>query len=151
MSIMDGFEREAPAKREGDYRAKISAVEETVSKTSGSPMLVVTVAPDGLTNFRGEQITIRIYIVKNERYNQNVTRLLDCFAIPDERARTIWGWTGFSGGVRLGEDDQGFLKVRRYLTREQFDKLPPWSGEEPHPQEITRNFADTSDDEDMPF
>lgn len=151
MGIMDGFQREAAASREGDYRAKISAVEETVSKSSGNPMLVVTVAPDGLTNFSGEQITIKIYIVKNERYNQNVTRLLDCFAIPDERVQLLAGWTGFSGGVRLGEDERGFLKVKRYLTREQFDKLPPWSGEEPHPQEISSAFAEVQGDEDLPF
>ena len=151
MSIMDGFKREAPMSREGDYRAHICAVEETVSKSSGNPMLVVTVAPDGLRNFNGEQITIKVYLVKNERYNQNVTRLLDCFGIPDERMTVFESWKGFSGGVRLGEDERGFLKVKRYLPREQFDKLPPWSGEEPRPQEISREFAQVDGDDDVPF
>ena len=49
MGIFDDFVREeVPRLEPGDYRVEITDVEETVSKSSGNPMLVITVKPNNV-------------------------------------------------------------------------------------------------------
>ena len=51
----------------GDYRCEVVDVEETTSKSSGKPMIVVTVKPNG------SNIKVKQYLVKNEYFNRNIT------------------------------------------------------------------------------
>ena len=76
MGIFDDFVREeAPRLEPGDYRVEITDVEETVSKSSGNPMLVITVKPNNVN------IRIKHYIVKNEYFNRNLTEFYNSFNI----------------------------------------------------------------------
>lgn len=146
MSFFDGYRREERAHlTPGDYRVAITEVEETTSR-SGNPMLVVTVQPNG------SKIHIKHYLVKNEYFNRNLTELLDSFGL-GENFDTLT-WVGAVGAARLIEDDNGYLKVRYFLSPERAEKLPPWDGKQPERQEVTSledGIDGVLDDDDLPF
>ena len=146
MSFFDGYRREERARlTPGDYRVAITEVEETTSR-SGNPMLVVTVQPNG------SKIHIKHYLVKNEYFNRNLTELLDSFGL-GENFDTLT-WVGAVGAARLIEDDNGYLKVRYFLSPEREEKLPPWDGKQPERQEVTSledGIDGILDDDDLPF
>lgn len=145
MSFFDGYKREERSRlTPGDYRVAITEVEETVSR-SGNPMLVVTVQPNG------SEIHIKHYLVKNEYFNLNLTELLDSFGL-GENFDTLT-WVGAVGAARLVEDENGYLKVRYFLSPERAEKLPPWQGKEPERQEVSSlgDGFEMLDDDDLPF
>ena len=145
MSFFDGYRREERSRlTPGDYRVAITEVEETVSR-SGNPMLVVTVQPNG------SEIHIKHYLVKNEHFNRNLTELLDSFGL-GENFDTLT-WVGAVGAARLIEDENGYLKVRYFLSPERAEKLPPWQGKEPERQEVSSlgDGFEMLDDDDLPF
>lgn len=149
MSIFDGYRREERERLgPGDYRVSIVGVEETTSRTSGNPMLVVTVQPSGST------IKINHYIVKNQYFNRNLTDLFDSFGI-EEGNHELLSWIGAMGGAKLAEDENGYLKVRYFLSPEKQEKLPPWEGKAPERQRISSysdsDFEVLKDDDDLPF
>ena len=61
---------------EGDYRVRIDNVETTTAKSSGNPMIVLTLAIAQVS------FTFRYNLVKNEHFNANATKFFDCFKIP---------------------------------------------------------------------
>ena len=145
MSFFDGYKREERARlTPGDYRVAITNVEETVSR-GGNPMLVVTVQPNG------SEIHIKHYLVKNEYFNRNLTDLLDSFGL-GENFDTLT-WVGAVGAAKLVEDENGYLKVRYFLSPERAEKLPPWQGKEPERQEVSSlgDGFEMLDDDDLPF
>ena len=73
MSNWEYTREEANRLSPGDYRVAIVDVQEATSKSSGNPMLVVTVQPNG------SNIKIQNYIVRNEYFNRNMTQLFDAF------------------------------------------------------------------------
>lgn len=145
MSFFDGYRREERARlAPGDYRVAITDVGETTSR-NGNPMLVVTVQPNG------SEIHIKHYLVKNEYFNRNLTELLDSFGL-GENFDTLT-WVGAVGAARLAEDENGYLKVRYFLSPERAEKLPPWQGKEPERQEVSSlgDGFEMLDDDDLPF
>lgn len=145
MSFFDGYKREERSRlTPGDYRVAITEVEETVSR-SGNPMLVVTVQPNG------SEIHIKHYLVKNEYFNRNLTDLLDSFGL-GENFDTLT-WVGAVGAAKLVEDENGYLKVRYFLSPERAEKLPPWQGKKPERQEVSSlgDGFDALDEDDLPF
>ena len=145
MSFFDGYKREERSRlAPGDYRVAITDVEETTSR-NGKPMLVVTVQPNG------SEIHIKHYLVKNEYFNRNLTELLDSFGL-GENFDTLT-WVGAVGAARLVEDENGYLKVRYFLSPERAKKLPPWQGKEPERQEVSSlgDGFEMLDDDDLPF
>lgn len=145
MSFFDGYRREERARlAPGDYRVAITGVEETTSR-SGNPMLVVTVQPNG------SEIHIQHYLVRNEYFNRNLTELLDSFGL-GENFDTLT-WVGAVGAAKLAEDENGYLKVRFFLSPERAEKLPPWQGKEPERQEVSSlgDRFEALDDDDLPF
>lgn len=145
MSFFDGYKREERSRlTPGDYRVAITNVEETTSR-NGNPMLVVTVQPNG------SEIHIKHYLVKNEYFNLNLTDLLDSFGL-GENFDTLT-WVGAVGAARLVEDENGYLKVRYFLSPERAEKLPPWQGKEPERQEVSSlgDGFEMLDDDDLPF
>lgn len=145
MSFFDGYKREERSRlTPGDYRVAITDVEETTSR-NGTPMLVVTVQPNG------SEIHIKHYLVKNEYFNRNLTDLLDSFGL-GENFDTLT-WVGAVGAARLAEDENGYLKVRYFLSPERAKKLPPWQGKEPERQEVSSlgDGFEMLDDDDLPF
>ena len=141
MGIFDDFVREeAPRLEPGDYRVEITDVEETVSKSSGNPMLVITVKPNNVN------IRIKHYIVKNEYFNRNLTELYNSFNI-DFGDQNFLGWVGAVGAAKLVEDENGYMKIKRLIPLERQDNLPAWVGSVPVRQTV-EGFV--SDDE-LPF
>lgn len=145
MSFFDGYRREERARlAPGDYRVAITGVEETTSR-SGNPMLVVTVQPNG------SEIHIKHYLVRNEYFNRNLTELLDSFGL-GENFDTLT-WVGAVGAAKLAEDENGYLKVRFFLSPERAEKLPPWQGKEPERREVSSlgDGFEALDEDDLPF
>lgn len=145
MSFFDGYKREERSRLvPGDYRVAITDVEETTSR-NGNPMLVVTVQPNG------SEIHIKHYLVKNEYFNRNLTDLLDSFGL-GENFDTLT-WVGAVGAAKLVEDENGYLKVRYFLSPERAEKLPPWQGKEPERQEVSSlgDGFEMLDEDDLPF
>ena len=131
MSNWDSYRREErPRLAPGDYRVEIVSVEEKESK-AGNPMLVIGVQPNG------SKIIIYHYIVKNEWFNRNMTDFFDSFNI-DDGDFTLPTWIGAVGAARLKEDDKGYLKVQYFISEDRAEKLPPWKGEMPERQELTK-------------
>lgn len=148
MSTWDDWAREeAPRIEPGDYRVEITAVEETESK-AGNPMIVVTVRPNG------SNINIKHYIVKNQYFNRNMTDFFDSFNI-DEGDFNFPTWVGAVGAAKLAEDENGYLKVRWFISESKAEKLPPWDGTVPERQTITTiggAFSDEDlDESELPF
>lgn len=146
MSIFDGYRREEHTRTEpGDYLVTITGVEEKVSR-NGNPMLVVTVRPNG------SSVKIMHYLVKNEYFNRNLTDLMDSFGI-EEGNHDILTWIGAIGGAKLVEDEEGYLKVRYFLSPEKQEKLPPWEGPVPERQTVTSipQDADEFSEDDFLF
>jgi hypothetical protein len=130
----------------GDYRCVVVDVEEATSKTSGLPMIVITVQPNG------SSAKVKQYIVKNEYFNRNMTSFFDSFGI--ERGDfNMLGWVGAVGAAKFAEDENGYLKVRWFLTPKQAEALPEWKGDMPERQTVTDIgvFAEAEDDGELPF
>ena len=146
MSNWSDYKYEEPKRMEpGDYRVEIVNVEETVSKSSGNPMIVVTVTPNG------SSIRIKNYIVKNEWFNRNMSSLFDSFGITPGDFNLLT-WVGAVGAARLVEDDRGYLKVQYFLSPKKAEALPPWEGPMPERQTVTDIAPDADEpDEELPF
>ena len=127
----------------GKYRCVITAAEDTVSKTSGKPMIVVTVRPSGY------RITVKHYIVQNENFNKNMTQFFDAFPEIEEGNFEFLTWVGAEGAAAFKEDEKGYLKVGYWLSPERAANLPAFEGDKPERQEIT-SFTD-DDGDDLPF
>lgn len=129
----------------GKQRCVITAVEEAVSKTSGNPMIVVSVRPSGC------RFTVKTYIVKNERFNRSMTDFFDAFPDVGEGNFNFLTWVGCLGAANFGEDDRGYLKVKWWLSPTQAAALPPFDGDIPERQEVTTLTDLEGDDGDLPF
>ena len=143
MSNWSDYQREERARlAPGDYRVEIVGVEEKESK-AGNPMLVISVRPNGST------ITIKHYIVKNDYFNRNMTEFFDSFNI-DEADFTLPTWVGAVGAAKLKEDENGYLKVARFISAEKAYDLPEWQGEMPQRQEMLK-LDEVEDDGELPW
>ena len=147
MSNWEYTREEANRLSPGDYRVAIVDVQEATSKSSGNPMLVVTVQPNG------SNIKIQNYIVRNEYFNRNMTQLFVAFPQIQEGDFNFLGWVGCVGAARLKEDENGYLKVAWFLDARRAEKLPPWQGDVPERQTVTEigGFEEIEDSEDLPF
>jgi len=151
MGVFDDYKREeTTVLPEGDYRVEIISAAETVSQTSGAPMIVFEVRPNN------SKIKIRNYLVKNEYFNRNATKIFDSFNI-EEGNFNILTWQGATGAAHICTDDSGYLKVKYWIKKDKADKLPPWEGEKPERQTVStldapQGFtAQTDIDDDVPF
>ena len=135
-------ERESSAKVTGKLRCVIVAAEESVSKSSGKPMIIVTVRPSG-TNFK-----VKSYIVKNENFNRNMTSFFDAFPEIGEQFDFLT-WPGCEGAAMFKEDDRGFTQIAYFLSPERAADLPPFEGEKP--ERLTVTSLDDTDDDELPF
>lgn len=148
MSTWDDYqreEREESAKVTGRLRCVITDVEETESKTSGLPMIIVSVRPSG-TVFK-----VKSYIVKNEHFNRNATQFFDAFPEIGEQFDFLT-WVGCEGAAMFAEDENGYLKVRYWIDADRAESLPPFEGDKPERQMVTKlEDEEPDDDPDLPF
>jgi hypothetical protein len=128
----------------GSYRCEVLDTEETVSKSSGLPMIVVTLL------INGSNIKVKNYFPKNQYFNRNITSFFDAFNI--ERGDfQLLGWVGAIGAAKFKEDEKGYLKVQYFLNPDQAEDLPTWIGDVPERQSITDIIPVDDDDDDLPF
>lgn len=139
-------EREEQEKVTGKLRCVIVDVEDTESKTSGLPMIVITVRPSG-TVFK-----VKSYLVKNDKFNRNATQFFDAFPEIGDGNFDFLTWIGCEGAAMFDLDDRGYMKVKYWIDATKTDSLPPFEGEKPERVQITKLDADESaDEEDFPF
>lgn len=144
MSMFSDYKREESQRLEpGDYRVEITGVEKRESK-AGNDMIVLKVKPNG------SNIEINHYIVKNEYFNRNVTEFFDSFNVDDDDYEYL-GWVGAVGAAKLVEDENGYLKVRRFIDKEKAKYLPVWQGKVPERQTISKLQDTTEEDGELPF
>ena len=129
----------------GKSRCVITKVEEAVSKTSGNPMIVVTVRPSG-ANF-----TVKSWIVKNENFNRNMTSFFDAFPDIGEGNFNFLEWVGCVGAANFKEDDRGYLKVGWWISADRAASLPAFVGDIPERQTVTSLAALEEAESDLPF
>lgn len=129
----------------GRYRCVIVDVDEAVSKTSGLPMIVVSVRPSG-TKFK-----VKTYIVKNDRFNRTMTQFFDAFPEIADGDFNFVSWVGCVGAAEFGEDENGFTKLKWFIPANKAESLPPFEGEKPERQTVTTLDDDVEEEEDLPW
>lgn len=145
MSNWDDYKPEvSTGAKTGKNRCVVVEAEETVSKTSGNPMFVITVTPNG------SKAKVKAYIVKNEHFNRNMTSFFDGFGIERGNFNTL-EWIGAVGAAEFGTDENGYLKVKWFLSPKQAEALPEWVGEMPERQTVTDIGSFQDVDEELPF
>lgn len=127
----------------GIQRCVIVGAEEGISKSSGNPMIIITVTPSGST------AKVKNYIVKNDRFNKNMTQFFDAFPSIAEGNFNFIEWVGAEGAADFGTDENGYLKVKWFVNPGRAEHLPPFEGKKPE-QQTVETFTEVSDDE-MPF
>ena len=146
MSIITGYQRQEQAStpRVGKLRCAIVDVQESTSKASGRPMLVVTVQPSN------SKAQVKTYIVKNDNFNRNLTQLYDAFPSIPEGSDNFVEWIGAIGAADFAIDDRGYLKVKWFVTPDKVANLPPFEGDVPQQQLVTKIGDDVAED-GLPF
>ena len=148
LSNWDDFQREdreESAKVTGRLRCVIVEAEETTSKASGLPMIVVSVRPSGTT------FKVKTYLVKNDHFNRNATAFFDAFPEITFGDFNFMSWIGAEGAAMFDLDDKGYLKVRYWIDAVKAADIPAFVGDKPQRQAITTLDDDGDLDGDLPF
>lgn len=147
MSAWDDYqreEREEQTKVTGRLRCVITDVEETESKSSGLPMIVISVRPSG-TVFK-----VKSYLVHNEHFNRNATQFFDAFPEIGDGNFNFIEWIGAMGAAMFDLDDRGFLKVKYWISGDRAELLPPYEGEKPEKQTVSK-LSEEDPEDGLPF
>ena len=114
---------------EGDYRARISSVFQTVSKTGTSGL-------EFSLEVNGYDKPLKYYIWLNidnvARTNQNLGRFFNSFNIVGEEQRDYESWFNKAGAVHVIHSEykgRTIAKVAFCIERDKQDKLPEWQNE----------------------
>lgn len=129
----------------GKYRCVIVDVKDGVSKSSGLPMITIFVRPSG-TKFK-----VMTWLVKNEKFNQNATRFFDAFPEIGDGNFNFVEWIGAEGAAEFGEDERGYTTLKWFISGRQAEGLPPFEGEKPERQTVTKFEEEEGTDEDLPW
>ena len=129
----------------GKMRCVIVGAEETVSKKSGLPMIIVTVQPSG------SKAKVKQYIVKNEYFNRNMTQLFDAFPSIGDGNFEFLEWIGAMGAANFVLNEDGYLRIKWFIGADQAKDLPEFVGDKPDQQTVTKLDELTDDDDDLPF
>lgn len=127
----------------GKQRCVVLNAEEAVSR-AGNPMITITVQPSG------SKAKVRTWIVKNDKFNRNMTAFFDAFPTIGEGNFDFATWSGALGAANFGTDENGYLKVKWFLRPDEVTELPDFVGDKPVQQTVT-HFEPIGEDEDLPF
>ena len=136
----------------GKQRCVIISAEEKVSN-AGNPMIVIKIRPSGCKF----SIIHRFVKVGNDdesvkKFNNKLSRFFDAFPEIGDGNFDFLTWAGAEGAAMFGEDNNGYLEVKYFLTPDRVSTLPPFEGEKPERQTITTLVDEDEDDGDeMPF
>lgn len=146
MSDWSDYKAETSSEKTGKRRCVVVDAQETTSKSSGLPMWVITTTPNG------SKIKVKSYIVKNQYFNRNMTAFFDSFGIERGNFNSL-EWIGAVGAAEFGTDENGYLKVKWFLSPTQQKSLPEWEGEYPERQTIMKVFEGLEElsEEELPF
>lgn len=146
MSSWNDYKPESGSSVEGKHRCVIVDAKETTSQTSGLPMWVITVTPNG------SKIKVNSYIVKNEFFNRNMTSFFDSFGIERGNFKSL-EWINAMGAANFAVDEEGYTKVKWFLTPKQAESLPAWVGPVPERQTVTEigGFSEIEGEDELPF
>ena len=151
MSNWTDFKREENERESavtGKHRVVITEATEGVtgqmSKTPGTPMIIVKVRPSG------RQFSVTHRIVKNDYFNRNMTQFFDAFPEITFGDFNFLAWVGCEGAAMFRQDDRGYTNVAYFLSPERAADLPPFEGNKPERQSIT-TLDENEDDADLPF
>jgi hypothetical protein len=146
------YTREDPTRkpRGGKKRCVILDAVEAKTKTTGTPMIAVTVQPSG------SKAKVKKYIVKNDYFNKEATALFDAFPEIGEGNFNFAEWRGAMGAAMFAEDQNGYLVVRYWINPAQAADLPEFEGEKPEKQTVTELGGSgegvlVDNDDDLPF
>ena len=128
----------------GKHRCVIVDVEDTVSK-AGNPMIVITVRPSG------KKFKVKTWLVKNDYFNQNATRFFDAFPEIGDGNFNFVEWIGAEGAANFGEGDDGYTELKKWIPASQAEGLPPFEGEKPERQTVTKFEEEEGAEEDLPW
>lgn len=153
MSNWDDYKREERTfenKVAGKLRCVIVDVEESVSKTSGNPMIVITVRPSGT------KLKVRSWLVKNEYFNRNAAEFFDAFPEIGDGNFNLIEWVGAMGAANFVENDSGYLDIKRWISADRAVNLPEFEGERPERQTVSSigaisDLEDSDDEDELPF
>lgn len=126
----------------GDYRVVIIDTEEKLSQ-AGNKMLVITLKPSG------SNIKLKYYLVDGEWFDRNLTSIYDSFDIPEGNMEFV-SWIGAMGAAKLVRDDNDYLKVKYFIKKNNAESLPPFEGDKPERQQVTK-FEEVGSEDDLPF
>lgn len=139
----DNYKRtESTPFQEGIYRVVITETEEKLSK-AGDKMLVITLRPSG------SKRTIKYFLVDGEYFDRNLTSIYDSFDIPEGNMDFI-SWIGAMGAAKIVINDAGYPKIRWFINKKKAESLPPFEGEKPQRQEVTK-LEEVGEEEELPF
>ena len=147
MSSWSDYKREETESRTltGKQRCVIVKAEEKLSR-NGNPMIEITVRPSGC------RFNVRTWLVKNDSFNKKATAFFDAFPEIGDGNFTFIEWVGCEGAAMFGEDDNGYLELKYFISPERARNLPPFEGEKPEKQTVTSlDDDDDFDDDEVPF
>lgn len=141
---------------EGAFRVRIESADKTQSRT-GNDMITIKLAVSGFNNYLWDHI---VFLSDNVALtNSKITKLIDSFGIPDEKATDLQYWVGKVGAcVVKHEEYNGSInpKVHYYLRKGSKEEqvLPMWvekkAGTQNTNTTATKVEIDISPDE-LPF
>ena len=134
-----------PDIKTGVQRCVIVDAQEAVSKTSGKPMIVVTVKPSG------SNAKVKSYLVKNEHFNRNATQLFDAFPQIGDGNFDLFTWIGSLGAANFDLDENGYLKVKWFVAADKQKGLPEWVGDKPVKQDLATIKDEDEETDSLPF
>ena len=134
-----------PDIKTGVQRCVIVGAEESVSKKTGNPMIVVTVKPSGST------AKVKTYLVHNEFFNRNCTQFFDAFPEIEDGNFDLLSWVGALGAANFGTDENGYLKVKWFVAPDKAKDLPDFVGDKPEKQTVTSLDDDGEVEDELPF
>ena len=139
---------------QGDHRVRISDVAEK-KFSSGNEGFEITL------DVSGHSGKLWYYLVfdhnDTKKTNQRIGAFFESFGIGDFDLSHYRGWIGKIGGVRVKHEDYNgspSAKVAFCLSKKNQEKLPAWKGDAPTAPaygNVTPNFTDIKDDDDLPF
>ena len=118
---------------EGLYRVRITKAEESISKSNGNQMIVMTLEVNGYEDLPYPLVNYLVFNPEKQGYtNQQLGRIFDSFKIQVGDLE-VEHWVGKDGGAEIIVEESEYNgrkrkqnRVKKFLIREEVDHLPAW-------------------------